>query len=166
MRSQARLREPGQNVLESRARYRVALPAFTHRDLTDQVRPDGVYNAERRSIMAHLKKQPLLGEVELLVLLAVLRLADGAYAVPIRSLISKEAGVSLSRGTIYVTLERLEQKGYVYSWFSDPVAVRGGKARRHFQLKPLGMTALRGSRNAVDRLATGTPLARSARKFA
>jgi len=116
--------------------------------------------------MAHLKNQPLLGEVELLVLLAVLRLADEAYAVPIRSLIATEAGVSLSRGTIYVTLERLEQKGYVYSWFSDPVAVRGGKARRHFRLKPLGMSVLKVARNAVDRLAAGTPLARPAGKFA
>jgi len=106
--------------------------------------------------MANLPNQPLLGEVELLVLLAVLRLKEEAYAVPIRQVIVDEAGVDLSRGTIYVTLERLERKGYVYSWFSDPVAVRGGKARRFFRLKPPGLAALKGTRRAVDRLATGT----------
>lgn len=101
----------------------------------------------------------LLGEVEQLVLLAVLRLGDEAYAVPIRELVHREAGVDLSRGTVYVTLERLERKGYVTSWFSDPQAVRGGKARRLFRLKPPGVAALRASKRAVDRLASGTIIA-------
>jgi DNA-binding PadR family transcriptional regulator len=102
----------------------------------------------------------LLGEVEQLVLLAVLRLGDeDAYAVPIRALIQREAGVELSRGTIYVTLERLERKGYVASWFSEPQAVRGGKARRHYRLKPPGLTAVRAAKRAVDRLAAGTIVA-------
>ena len=104
-------------------------------------------------------EQPLLGEVEQLVLLAVLRLGDNAYAVPIRSLILDEAGVDLSRGTIYVTLERLERKGYVTSWFSDPQAVRGGKARRHFALKPAGLSAVKAAKRGIDRLAAGTVVA-------
>ena len=106
--------------------------------------------------MASLVDQPLLGEVEQLVLLAVLRLGDEAYAVPIRALVKAEAGVDLSRGTIYVTLERLERKGYVTSWFSDPLAVRGGKARRFFRFKPPGLAAVKASKRAVDRLAAGT----------
>jgi DNA-binding PadR family transcriptional regulator len=112
--------------------------------------------------MANHPRPALLGEVELLVLLAVLRLEGEAYAVPIRELIRREAGVQLSRGTIYVTLERLESKGYVTSWFSDPIAVRGGKARRHFRLKPPGLAALKAARSAVDRLAQGTALERPA----
>ena len=112
--------------------------------------------------MASHPKPALLGEVELLVLLAVLRLDDQAYAVPIRELIQREADVELSRGTIYVTLERLESKGYVSSWFSEPIAVRGGKARRYFRLKPPGLAALKAARSAVDRLAQGTALERPA----
>ena len=115
-----------------------------------------LYNANQQSIMAPSSKPFLLGEVEQLVLLAVMRLRDEAYAVPIRALIEREAGVRLSRGSIYVTLERLERKGYVTSWFSDPQAVRGGKARRHFELKPPGLAAVRASKLAVDRLAAGT----------
>jgi DNA-binding PadR family transcriptional regulator len=107
--------------------------------------------------------QPLLGEVEQLVLLAVLRLGEEAYAVPIQELISAEAGIALSRGTIYVTLERLERKGYVTSWFSDPQAVRGGKARRVFQVKPAGVQASRAAKQAVDKLSAGTVLARPAK---
>jgi DNA-binding PadR family transcriptional regulator len=102
---------------------------------------------------------PLLGEVELLVLLAVLQLGDEAYAVPIRDLIKKAAGVDLSRGTVFVTLERLERKGYVTSWFSEPQAVRGGKARRMFRLKAPGLAAAKAATRAVDRLRAGTAIA-------
>lgn len=111
--------------------------------------------------MATRHGKPLVGEVEQLVLLAILRLGEGAYAVPIRALVQADAGVSLSRGAVYVTLERLEDKGYVSSWFTDPVAVRGGKARRVFRLKPAGLIAMRASKEAVDRLAAGTMLGRS-----
>jgi DNA-binding PadR family transcriptional regulator len=75
-----------------------------------------------------------LGEVEHLVLLAALRLDDEAYAVPIRALIADEAGVTLTRGSIYVTLDRLEEKGFVASAFSEPTGEPGGKARRIFRV--------------------------------
>lgn len=99
-----------------------------------------------------------LGEVELLVLLAVLRLTDGAYAVPIRSLIAKEAGVHLARGTVYVTLDRLERKLLVESRLSEPVPEPGGKAKRLFRILPAGLRALRSARRGIERLAEGTVL--------
>ena len=104
-----------------------------------------------------------LGEVEQLVLLAVLRLAGEAYAVPIRELIAREAEVKLTRGSIYITLDRLEQKKLVESWFSDPTGEPGGKPRRLFRIVPAGMQALRAARRAVDRLAAGTALDRGSR---
>jgi PadR family transcriptional regulator, regulatory protein PadR len=99
-----------------------------------------------------------LGEVEQLVLLAVLRLDGEAYAVPIRRLIAREAGVSLLRGSIYITLDRLEQKGLVASAFSEPSGLPGGKARRLFRIRPSGITALRAARRAIDQLSKGTVL--------
>lgn len=99
-----------------------------------------------------------LGEVEQLVLLAVLRLAGEAYAVPIRELIRREASVKLTRGSIYITLDRLEGKKLVESWFSEPTGEPGGKARRLFRILPAGIVALRAARRAVDRLSTGTVL--------
>jgi PadR family transcriptional regulator len=99
-----------------------------------------------------------LGEVEQLVLLAVLRLEGEAYAVPIRDLIDRDAGVTLSRGSIYITLDRLQKKGLVESWFSEPTGEPGGKARRLFRVRPPGMAALKAARRAVDRLSAGTAL--------
>ena len=52
-----------------------------------------------------------LGEFEYAVLLAVLRLADEAYAVPIRELIETRTGRAIARGALYTALERLEAKG-------------------------------------------------------
>jgi DNA-binding PadR family transcriptional regulator len=101
-----------------------------------------------------------LAEVEQLVLLAVLRLAGEAYAVPIRELIAKEGGVRLTRGSIYITLDRLEQKGLVESWFTEPTGQPGGKSRRFFRIRAAGVAALRAARRAVDRLSAGTVLER------
>ena len=102
----------------------------------------------------------LLGEVEQLVLLAVLKLEGAAYAVPIRDVIRRHAHVDLSRGSIYITLDRLEKKGYVASEFSEPLQTRGGKARRMFTVRPAGVAALRQSRRALERLSAGTILTR------
>jgi DNA-binding PadR family transcriptional regulator len=101
-----------------------------------------------------------LGEVEQLVLLAVLRLEGGAYAVPIRDLIESHTGIALARGSIYITLDRLEHKGLVESTMSEPTPEPGGKSRRVFRMRPAGLAALRAARRAVDRLAAGTPLGR------
>ena len=98
--------------------------------------------------------------MEQLVLLAVLRLAGHAYAVPIRELIAREADVTLTRGSIYITLDRLEEKKLVESWFSEPTALPGGKARRIFRLRDEGLAALTAVQRAVRRLAAGTLLAR------
>ncbi|MEZ5317421.1 MAG: helix-turn-helix transcriptional regulator [Vicinamibacterales bacterium] len=103
-----------------------------------------------------------LGEVEQLVLLAVLRLEGQAYAVPIRELIARDAAVTLSRGSIYITLDRLEEKKLVESRFSEPTGEPGGKARRLFRIRPAGLAALRSARRAVERLSAGTVLARKA----
>jgi PadR family transcriptional regulator, regulatory protein PadR len=112
------------------------------------------------SIIKMTPSPAILGEIEQLVLLAVLKLDGSAYAVPIRDLIRREARVALARGSIYVTLDRLEKKGFVASAFSEPVHARGGKARRMFAIRSAGLAALRHSRRALDRLSAGTALAK------
>jgi PadR family transcriptional regulator PadR len=105
-----------------------------------------------------MSDRQLLGEVEQLVLLAILRIGAGAYAVPIREELQRHGGVSLSRGTIYVTLDRLERKGYVRSAFADPTPEPGGKSRRMFTIERAGLAALRTAQRMHDRLRAGTPL--------
>jgi DNA-binding PadR family transcriptional regulator len=104
-----------------------------------------------------MKERQLLGEVEQLVLLAILRLGDGAYAVPIRAELERH-GVALTRGSVYVTLDRLERKGFVRSWFDEPTPEPGGKARRCFAIARSGLDALRASQKLLRRLQAGTLL--------
>jgi PadR family transcriptional regulator PadR len=90
-----------------------------------------------------------LGEFEQIVLLAILRLGDEAYGVPIKQDIEQRTGRALTVGALYRTLDRLEAKGYVSSAFSDPTPERGGRSKRYFKIRPLGVRTLRASREAL-----------------
>jgi DNA-binding PadR family transcriptional regulator len=96
-----------------------------------------------------------LGEFEQMVLLAILQLGDGAYAVPIRREIENSADRKVARGALYTALERLETKGCVESLMGDPTAERGGRSRRYYTVTGSGVTALQNSRYAMLRLWRG-----------
>jgi len=96
-----------------------------------------------------------LGEFEQVVLLAILRLADEAYAVTVRDEIVRCTGRDVSRGSVYITLDRLETKGYLRSRLADPTPERGGRAKRYYALRPRAVEALRESRRALVALWRG-----------
>jgi DNA-binding PadR family transcriptional regulator len=101
-----------------------------------------------------------LGELEEVVLLAVLRLGEEAYGARIREELREEAGRAVSIGTIYVTLMRAEEKGWVRSWMGEPSGVRGGKAKRHFAVQPEGVVALERARQVREHMWSGVPARR------
>lgn len=105
-----------------------------------------------------MAKSNFLGEFEQMVMLAVLRLDDEAYGVPIHDEIERVTGRDTSRGAVYVTLDRLEKKGYLRSWMSDPRPERGGRSRRCYELEPGGVEALEQSRSALRALWRGVEL--------
>jgi len=96
-----------------------------------------------------------LGEFEQIVLLAVLRLGEKAYGVPIRAEIENRAARKVTVGALYATLDRLEAKGLVHSWFADATPQRGGRSKRYFKLLPAGVEALSGSKAVFDRMWEG-----------
>jgi PadR family transcriptional regulator PadR len=100
----------------------------------------------------------LLGEFEQIVLLAILRIGDDAYGVPIRSEIQKRTKREISIGALYSTLDRLENKGFVTSSFSEPRAERGGRARRYFRVEGSGIKALERTREALITMWDGVDL--------
>jgi PadR family transcriptional regulator len=99
-----------------------------------------------------------LGELEQIVLLAVLRLGDEAYAVPILEQIEQQTGRRVARGALYTALERLENKGCLRSRVGQPLPERGGRARRYFTVTPSAVSALKQSRLALMRLWNGLAL--------
>jgi len=96
-----------------------------------------------------------LGDFEQLVLLAILRLRDGAYGLRIREEIEGRARRTASLGTVYTALERLERKKLVSSWTGGATAERGGRSKRFFKVEAAGMLALRESLSATKRMASG-----------
>jgi len=96
-----------------------------------------------------------LGEFELLVLLAVLRLAGDAYGVTIRDELTRQTSRDVSMGAIYKTLGRLEDKGYVSTRIGDPTPQRGGRRKKLYELQALGHRALKQSFTDLRRLARG-----------
>ena len=116
------------------------------------------YYAEHMSLREHL------GEFEQIALLAVLRLGQNSYGVPVRREIENRTGRTVTVGALYRTLDRLEKKGYVTSWFSDPVPERGGRSKRYFRVEPLGIRALNVSHRDLMAMWEGVDLRPSSKK--
>ena len=89
-----------------------------------------------------------LGEFEQMVLLAILQLEEGAYALSILEELDRRAGRSVSRGTLYKTLERMESKGLLEWTAEGGPPQRGGHPRRRFTVTPRGVAALMDAREA------------------
>jgi len=98
-----------------------------------------------------------LGEFELMVLLALIRLGDDAYGVPISREIEKRSGREVALGSVYAALERLEAKGLATSRLGDPTAERGGRAKRFFHVTAQGLREVRQTQKALVNLWRGLP---------
>jgi len=102
-----------------------------------------------------MTQRSYLKEFEQLVLLAVLRLGEDAYGGRIREDLEETASRGVSVATIYVALSRLEQRGFVRSWMSDPTPVRGGKSKKYYALEAEGREALRDAKATLERMWEG-----------
>src|SRR5215208_4243911 len=105
---------------------------------------------------------PNLGDLEQLILLAILRLGDDAYGVTIRAALSKRAGRAITPGALYTALERLETKGLLTSRMGDPTPQRGGRAKRYVRVTSAGLQALRRALRAYERMLDGLDQLRGA----
>ena len=102
-----------------------------------------------------MSRGALLGPLEHIVILAVVRLKANAYGMTVRREIEQRTGRNISIGAVYATLERLESKGYISSFTGEPTAERGGRAKRHFRIEADGERALRASHEAIRKMTLG-----------
>ena len=98
-----------------------------------------------------------MGGFELLVLLALIRLGDGAYGVPITEAIEENSGREVAVGSVYITLERLQNKGLVSSELGEPTAVRGGRAKTYFRITARGLREVRHAQSTLIKLWRNVP---------
>ena len=98
---------------------------------------------------------PVLGEFEQIVLIALLRLGNGAYGAAILRDVRERTGRDVSVGTLYMTLARLEAKKMVVSYEGAPTQARGGRRRKHYVLDTLGEQALGRAYRSWRRMTEG-----------
>ena len=96
-----------------------------------------------------------IGNFELMILLALIRLDENAYGVPISKEIEKRSGRGVSVPSVYAALERLEVKGFVSSELGEPTLERGGRAKRYFRITAKGVREVRETRRALVKLWDG-----------
>jgi PadR family transcriptional regulator PadR len=99
-----------------------------------------------------------LTPLEFLTLIAIARLGDASYAVPIRSEIKAFADRNVSVAAVYGALDRLDRLGFAAAWLSDPLPERGGRARRHYRLTAVGRELVRRERESALRMWRGVLL--------
>jgi len=111
--------------------------------------PAGGWDIDFFGIIEEMPKPTYLGEFELLVMLCVIRLGEGAYGVPISREIEQRTGRDVAFGTVYATLERLQKKGLVRSDLGDPTPERGGRAKRYFRVTSAGLRTVRETKQSL-----------------
>ena len=104
-----------------------------------------------------MKPTVALGEFEQMVLLAVLCASQEgeAYGITIHGELEARTKRRASRGAVYMTVDRLEKKGLLASYQTEPLAERGGRARRCYRVTKPALAALRDSRRALLNLWQG-----------
>lgn len=102
-----------------------------------------------------MNKTTYLGELEHMILLAILRLGDDAYGMSIRDELENQVGRNVKRSAAYITLERLTNKGYLTTRMGESTPERGGRAKRYYEITAAGKEALRQSGLAFKRLWAG-----------
>jgi len=104
-----------------------------------------------------MRKGEYLGNFELMLLLAVLRLDEDAYGVTIASELEERTGREVVVASVYATLERLQERGLVTSSLGDSTPERGGRAKRYFRITAAGLHDVRDAKRDLVNLWKGLP---------
>ena len=96
-----------------------------------------------------------LGEFEILILFAIVRLQTEAYGATIHREIEDRTGRSIAIGAVYTGLARLQNSGYVLATIGDPTPQRGGRRKKYYSVTESGVLALGRSFSAYRRMTAG-----------
>ena len=100
---------------------------------------------------------PTLSNFELMVMLAIIRIGDGAYGVSITTEIENTTGGEVLLGSVYDAVARLEEKGLIVSSLGEATPERGGRAKRHFRTTSRGLRVVRETQQSLVKLWKGIP---------
>jgi len=98
-----------------------------------------------------------LGTNDLMILLALMRLGDDAYGVPIGREVEEAVGRPVALASVYATLDRLVERGLVETEIGDPTPERGGRAKKYFRITGKGVREVRAAKQSLLKLWKGLP---------
>jgi DNA-binding PadR family transcriptional regulator len=85
--------------------------------------------------------------------MAVLRLGNEAYPPAVRAELERRTSRAVSRGAVYITLDRLESKGLLGSKLAAPET--GARPRRYYQVAGRGRRAVNRALSALEQMRQG-----------
>jgi len=94
-------------------------------------------------------ERTFLSEFEHLILAAALHLGDDAYGAALMREIEERTARKVLAGTVYLSVQRLEDKGFVSCTVGEPDESRGGRPKRYVTPTPAGVRALAEHREAL-----------------
>jgi PadR family transcriptional regulator PadR len=104
-----------------------------------------------------MRKGDYLENFDLMLLLALMRLGEGAYGVTIAQELEQQTGREVVVASVYARLERLQERGLVKSSLGDSTPERGGRAKRYFRITATGIREVRDTRRSLLNLWKGLP---------
>jgi len=104
-----------------------------------------------------MRKGEYLGNFDLMLLLALMRLGEDAYGVTIAQELEAQTGLEVVVASVYATLDRLQERGLVSSSLGDSTPERGGRAKRYFRITGAGIREVRGAQRSLMNLWKGLP---------
>lgn len=104
-----------------------------------------------------MRKGEYLGNLELMLLLALLRLGENAYGVTIAQELEQQTHREVVVASVYAALERLQERGLVRSMLGEATPERGGRAKRYFRITADGIREVRAARRALMNMWKGLP---------
>jgi DNA-binding PadR family transcriptional regulator len=104
-----------------------------------------------------MRKGEYLGNFDLMLMLALLRMGEHAYGVTIARELEKQTGREVVVASVYATLERLQERGLVTSMLGESTPERGGRAKRYFRITGAGIREVRDAQRSLMNLWRGLP---------
>jgi PadR family transcriptional regulator PadR len=98
-----------------------------------------------------------LGTNDLMILLALMRLGDDAYGVPIARALEETVGRPVALASVYATLDRFVERGLVETELGEPTAERGGRAKKYFTITGKGIREVRAAKQSLMKLWKSLP---------
>src|SRR5262245_65516023 len=95
-----------------------------------------------------MRKGEYLGNFDLMLLLAVLRLGENAYGVTLAQELEEQTKREVVVASVYATLDRLQERGLVTSSLGDSTPERGGRATRYFRVTKAGIREVRDAQRS------------------